>query len=74
MINAISNDTLKSYFFKDQMSEIEVNNLTEFRSTFEPYKNIHEACCCKKEIPEDIRTIHQRYCLCWKIRLQFYTA
>ncbi|HEX3165366.1 MAG TPA: hypothetical protein VHQ93_03850, partial [Chitinophagaceae bacterium] len=29
MINSISNDTLRSYFFQDQMSEIAVNNLTE---------------------------------------------
>jgi thiol-disulfide isomerase/thioredoxin len=49
MINAISNDTLKSYFFKDQMSEIEVNNLTEFRSTFEPYKKYTKPASVKKE-------------------------
>jgi thiol-disulfide isomerase/thioredoxin len=38
MINSISNDTLKSYLFKDQMDQIEVNNLSEFRETFEPLK------------------------------------
>jgi thiol-disulfide isomerase/thioredoxin len=48
-INAISNDTLKSYFFKDQMSEIEVNNLTEFRSTFEPYKKYTKPAAVKKK-------------------------
>src|SRR6187401_513790 len=48
-INAISNDTLKSYFFKDQMSEIEVNNLTEFRATFEPYKKYTKPASVKKE-------------------------
>jgi thiol-disulfide isomerase/thioredoxin len=49
MINAFSNDTLKSYFFKDQMSEIEVNNLTEFRSTFEPYKKYTKPAAVKKK-------------------------
>jgi thiol-disulfide isomerase/thioredoxin len=48
-INAISNDTLKSYFLKDQMSEIEVNNLTEFRSTFEPYKKYTKPAAVKKK-------------------------
>jgi thiol-disulfide isomerase/thioredoxin len=36
MMNTITNDTLKSFFFKDQMDEIEVNNLSEFREAFEP--------------------------------------
>ena len=49
MINAFSNDTLKSYFFKDQMSEIEVNNRTEFRSTFEPYKKYTKPAAVKKK-------------------------
>jgi len=38
MMNAISNDTLKSLFFNDQMGQIEINNLSEFRETFEPFK------------------------------------
>jgi thiol-disulfide isomerase/thioredoxin len=38
MINTITNDTLKSFFLMDQMGEIEVNNLSEFKATFEPYK------------------------------------
>jgi thiol-disulfide isomerase/thioredoxin len=38
MMNTISNDTLKSFFFNDQMGQIEVNNLSEFRETFEPFK------------------------------------
>jgi thiol-disulfide isomerase/thioredoxin len=38
MMNTISNDTLKSLFFNDQMAQIEVNNLSEFRETFEPFK------------------------------------
>ena len=49
MINAISNETLKPYFFKDQMSEIAVNNLTEFRSIFEPYKKYTKPASVKKE-------------------------
>ena len=39
MMNAISNDTLKSLFFHDQMGKIEINNLSEFKETFEPFKN-----------------------------------
>lgn len=38
MMNAIPNDTLKSLFFQDQMGQMEVNNLSEFRATFEPFK------------------------------------
>ena len=38
MMNSISNDTLKSLFFHDQMGQIEVNNLSEFKETFEPFK------------------------------------
>jgi len=38
MMNIISNDTLKSLFFNDQMGQIEINNLSEFRETFEPFK------------------------------------
>jgi len=38
MIKTMSNDTLKSYMLMDQMFEIDVNNLTEFRATFEPFK------------------------------------
>ncbi|HJS55458.1 MAG TPA: TlpA disulfide reductase family protein, partial [Chitinophagaceae bacterium] len=49
MINTISNDTLRPYFFKDQMSEIAVNNLTEFRATFEPYKKYTKPASVKKE-------------------------
>jgi thiol-disulfide isomerase/thioredoxin len=38
MMNTISNDTLKSFFLNDQMGQIGVNNLSEFRETFEPFK------------------------------------
>jgi thiol-disulfide isomerase/thioredoxin len=38
MMNIISNDTLKSLFFNDQMGQIEINNLSEFRETFEPFQ------------------------------------
>jgi thiol-disulfide isomerase/thioredoxin len=38
MMNTVSNDTLKSLFFNDQMEQIEINNLSEFRETFEPFK------------------------------------
>jgi thiol-disulfide isomerase/thioredoxin len=38
MMNTITNDTLKTFFFNDQMGQIEVNNLSEFRETFVPFK------------------------------------
>ena len=38
MMNTISNDTLKSLFFHDQMGQMEINNLSEFKETFEPFK------------------------------------
>ncbi|HKH60241.1 MAG TPA: TlpA disulfide reductase family protein [Flavitalea sp.] len=38
MMNTISNDTLKSFFFNDQMGQIEVSNLSEFTETFVPFK------------------------------------
>ena len=38
MMNTVSNDTLKSFFFNDQMEQIEVNNLSEFKQTFEHFK------------------------------------
>ncbi len=38
MINTMSNDTLKSFMLLDQLSEVEINNLTEFRSSFEPFR------------------------------------
>ena len=49
MINTISNDTLRSYFFKDQMSEVAVNNLTEFRFTLEPYEKYTKPASVKRE-------------------------
>jgi thiol-disulfide isomerase/thioredoxin len=49
IINRITNDTLKSYFLKDQMSEIEVNNLTEFRATFEPFRKYTGPASVKKK-------------------------
>jgi thiol-disulfide isomerase/thioredoxin len=38
MMSQISNDTLKSVFLKSQLEQLEVNNLSEFIETFEPYK------------------------------------
>jgi len=49
MINTISSDTLKPYFLKDQMSEIAINNLTEFRSILEPYKKYTKPASVKKQ-------------------------
>ncbi|MES2777341.1 MAG: TlpA disulfide reductase family protein [Bacteroidota bacterium] len=49
MINAISNDSLKAFFLSDQMSEIAINNLSEFRSVLEPYKKYTKPASVKKE-------------------------
>jgi thiol-disulfide isomerase/thioredoxin len=38
MIHSISNDTLKSLFLKDQLGTVEINNLSEFNSTFAPFE------------------------------------
>lgn len=38
MMNAIANDTIKAFFLKDQMEINEVNNLSEFRSIFQPFE------------------------------------
>jgi thiol-disulfide isomerase/thioredoxin len=38
MMDGISNDTLKSLFLKDQIETLPVNNLREFRATFQPFE------------------------------------
>jgi thiol-disulfide isomerase/thioredoxin len=38
MMNSISNDTVKSLFLKNQFDLVPVNNLSEFRSTFQPFE------------------------------------
>lgn len=38
MIKTIANDTLRSFFLEDQMDEIAINNLSEFKSTFQRQK------------------------------------
>lgn len=38
MLNAISNDTLKSLFLNDQMLQLEINNLSEFREIVQPFQ------------------------------------
>lgn len=42
MMNTISNDTLKSIFFHDQLWQMEVNNLSEFKAYIEPFKKYAE--------------------------------
>ena len=48
MMKTVHNDTLKSLFFNDQMVQIEVNNLSEFRETFEPFKAYAKASPAKE--------------------------
>jgi thiol-disulfide isomerase/thioredoxin len=38
MMNTIANDTLKSFFFNDQMGQMTINNLSEFKENIEPFK------------------------------------
>ena len=38
MMDVITNDTVKAYFLKEQMETNEVNNLSEFRSIYEPFE------------------------------------
>ena len=38
MMDVITNDTVKAYFLKEQMEISEVNNLSEFRSIYEPFE------------------------------------
>jgi thiol-disulfide isomerase/thioredoxin len=39
MMNTITNDTLKSFFLMDQIGQMEVANLSEFREIIEPFKS-----------------------------------
>jgi thiol-disulfide isomerase/thioredoxin len=55
MMKAISNDTLKSFFFNDQMGQIEVNNLSEFKETFEPFKRYAKLSPAKETYQEVYR-------------------
>jgi thiol-disulfide isomerase/thioredoxin len=38
MMDAFANDTLKAIFLKSQLETASVNNLTEFRATFQPFE------------------------------------
>jgi thiol-disulfide isomerase/thioredoxin len=48
MMTSVSNDTLKSFLFNDQMEQMEVNNLSEFRETFEPFQRYAKASPAKE--------------------------
>ena len=38
MMNVITNDTVKAFFLKEQIENNEVNNLSEFRATYQPFQ------------------------------------
>lgn len=38
MMDVITNDTVKAFFLKEQLETNEVNNLSEFRTIYEPFK------------------------------------
>jgi thiol-disulfide isomerase/thioredoxin len=57
MMHTVSNDTLKSFFFNDQMEQIEVNNLSEFKETFEPFKKYAKTSPAK-ETYKNIYTLY----------------
>jgi thiol-disulfide isomerase/thioredoxin len=52
MMDVIDNDTLKTIFLKEKLSSIEINNLTEFRTTFEPYKQFAKTKAVKEKYNE----------------------
>ncbi|MCU7548819.1 TlpA family protein disulfide reductase [Chitinophagaceae bacterium LB-8] len=43
MMSLAANDTLKRYVLKDMLETITINNLSEFKATFEPYKKYANA-------------------------------
>ena len=49
MMNTISNDTIKSFFLKDQMEVNEMNNLSEFRSIYQPFEKYTFPVTVKKK-------------------------
>jgi len=49
MMNTISNDTVKSFFLKQQLETAEINNLSEFRSIFQPYEKYSNPPMVKKK-------------------------
>ena len=57
MMTTINNDTLKAFFLKDQMEDIEINNLSEFRAIFEPLKMYAKPARVKKKFDE----LYQRF-------------
>jgi thiol-disulfide isomerase/thioredoxin len=52
MMNVIGNDTLKAIFLKEKLGSFELNNLTEFRETFEPYKQFAKTKTVKEKYNE----------------------
>jgi hypothetical protein len=49
MMDAIANDTVKAFFLKDQMGINEVNNLSEFRSVYQPFQKYTFPTSVKKK-------------------------
>lgn len=49
MMDAITNDTVKAYFLKEQMEINEVNNLSEFRAIFQPFEKYTFPISVKKK-------------------------
>jgi thiol-disulfide isomerase/thioredoxin len=52
MMDVIGNDTLKTIFLKEKLGTIELNNLTEFKRTFEPYKQFAKTKAVKEKYNE----------------------
>ncbi|HEX6169064.1 MAG TPA: TlpA disulfide reductase family protein, partial [Chitinophagaceae bacterium] len=49
MMDVITNDTVKAYFLKEQLETNEVNNLSEFRSIYEPFEKYTFPTVVKKK-------------------------
>jgi thiol-disulfide isomerase/thioredoxin len=49
IMDVITNDTLKAFFLKDQMESVEVNNLSEFRSIYQPFEKYTSPTAVKEK-------------------------
>jgi thiol-disulfide isomerase/thioredoxin len=52
MMDVIANDTLKAILLNEKLVTIELNNLTEFKRTFEPYKQFAKTKAIKEKYNE----------------------
>ncbi|WP_448699341.1 TlpA family protein disulfide reductase [Mucilaginibacter sp. AW1-3] len=56
-VNLITNDTLKAHFINSKLGSVEINNLTEFNSTFQPIKKYLILDASKKSYAEKLKEV-----------------